>query len=114
MLDTTRAMTAVIWVAWAVCGCGASAHPPNPVQISGTVERVCPGPLVAGHPRRCLQTAALSGGGRRVAVQGRFTVTLPPGRYRLTVDGCARRSPLTITRPVSGLRLSPIGCAFPE
>ncbi len=96
-----------------LCACGASAHPLGPVKVSGTVARVCPGPPVAGRPPTCLQTAVLSGPGRRVTVRGRFTVMLAPGRYRVTVDGCAQRTPLIIKRPVSGLRLFPQGCAFP-
>jgi hypothetical protein len=96
-----------------LCACGASAHQVSRVKVSGTVQRVCPGPPVAGRPPTCLQTAVLSGPGGRVTVRGRFTVMLVPGRYHVTVDGCAQRTPLTITRPVSGLRLVPVGCAFP-
>ncbi len=109
----TRTLLATISLAWALCACGASAHQPAPVPVSGTVERVCPGPLVAGSPPHCLQSAVLSGSGRRVTVRGRFTVKLAPGRYRVTVDGCPQRTPLTITRALTGLRLSPIGCAYP-
>jgi hypothetical protein len=96
-----------------LCACGASAHQINPVKVSGTVARVCLGPPVAGRPPRCLQTAVLSNPGHGVTVRGRFTVMLPPGRYRVTVDGCPQRAPLIIKRAVSGLRLAPMGCAFP-
>jgi hypothetical protein len=109
----TRTLLATISLAWALCACGASAHQLAPVQVSGTVARVCPGPLVAGRSPRCLQSAVLSGPGRRVTVRGHFTVKLAPGRYHVTVDGCPQRAPLAISRPVSGLRLSPIGCAYP-
>ena len=95
-----------------LCACGASALQFSPVKVSGTVERVCPGPARVGPPH-CLQTAVLSGPGRRVTVRGRFTVSLPPGRYHVTVDGCRLRTPLDIKHAVSGLRLAPLGCAYP-
>ena len=97
-----------------LCACGASAHQLSPVRVSGTVERVCPGPLLAGRPPQCLQSAVLSGPGRPVTVRGRFSVTLPRGRYRVTVDGCRQHTPINIEHAVSGLRLAPLGCAFPD
>lgn len=112
MLAVVRLLLATISVAL-LCACGASAHQVSPVKVSGTVARVCPGPPVAGRPPTCLQTAVLSAPGRRVTVRGRFTVTLPPGRYLVTVDGCQQRTPLVIKHAVSGLRLAPAGCAYP-
>jgi hypothetical protein len=112
MLDVMRWLLAMIAVGL-LCACGASAHQLKPVRVSGTVQRVCFGPPVAGRPPTCLQTAVLSAPGRRVTVRGNFSVLLKPGRYHVTVDGCPQSAPLTITRPISGLRLVPRGCAFP-
>lgn len=111
MLAVMRVLLATISVGL-LCACGASAHMISPVRVSGTVERICPGPATDGPPH-CLQSAVLSDPGHRVTVRGRFSVSLPPGRYHVTVDGCAQRAPLTIRHAVAGLRLAPLGCAFP-
>jgi hypothetical protein len=111
MLAVMRLLLAMISVGL-LCACGASAHAISPVRVSGTVARVCPGPARVGPPH-CLQSAVLSAPGHRVTVHGRFTVTLPPGRYHVTVDRCAQRAPLTVEHAISRLRLAPLGCAFP-
>lgn len=110
MLAVMRLLAAMI-SGWLLCACGASAREVSPVRVSGTVARVCPGPARVGPPH-CLQSAVLSAPAHRVTVRGRFTVTLPPGRYQVTVDGCRQRMPLNIRHAVSGLRLAPLGCAF--
>ena len=113
MLAVMRVLLSTISIGLLAAGgaCGASAHQLSPVRVSGTVQRVCPGPATVGPPH-CLQSAVLTSPGHRITVRGRFSVTLPPGRYGLTVDGC-RQTPLTIEHAVSGLRLAPRGCAFP-
>ena len=81
---------------------------------------MCPGPIIAGRERTCRDSAVLERGGRRITVRGRFTVKIPAGTYKVTVDGCSAvhtatpkdARTLTFTRDISGLDLVP-ACAYP-
>ncbi len=107
-------------LAVAVGGCGAGANttrthgpggapPASPptVLVTGQVTRICPGPLIAGRPRRCSERAVFERSGTRVVVTGRFSVRLRPGRYRVSVDDCANQESLDVKRAMAGLKLVP-------
>jgi len=110
-----RALTAGLTVL-AVGGCSSSATstPPAPARIpvSGQVARSCVGPIIAGRPRRCSDRAVFARGATRVTVHGNFSVRLAPGTYTVTVDTCVNQQALTVTRPITGLKLAP-RCPLP-
>jgi hypothetical protein len=99
--------------ALAAAACGSSAATatggaaPSTFRVSGTVARVCPGPIIVGARQRCYDRAVFKLGNKRWTVQGRFAIRLPRGSYAITVDNCASPQRLKISRAVSGLRLIP-------
>lgn len=107
----------LVCVAAASCACGSSgasttAVKANGVPVSGTVAKSCPGPLVVGRPPDCSDRAVFERGGHHWTVHGRFRIRLPRGVYNVTVDSCAGRQRVTISRATTGLRLVP-HCAVP-
>ncbi len=92
--------------------CGSSSVGRQaPVRLTGTVERVCSGPLRPGVVARCANSAVLQRAGARLTVHGRFSVLLSPGSYVVTIDGCRATQTLRVSEPMT-VRLSPM-CAYP-
>jgi hypothetical protein len=50
--------------------------------------------------------------GRDFTVHGRFSIELPRGVYRVSVDSCAHQQTIHIKHRISGLKLVP-RCAIP-
>jgi hypothetical protein len=113
------AVAALAVTAVAIGACGTSgaatearATAKKTFAVSGTVARVCPGPIVAGRAPRCSDGAVFARTGKHWTVHGRFTVRLPRGTYEVTIDNCAVKRRVTVTHRISGLKLAP-RCAIP-
>jgi hypothetical protein len=111
------ASAALALTAFAIGACGTSGATESHVaaktfQVSGTVAHICPGPIIVGRAPRCSERAVFARAGKRWTVHGRFAVRLPKGVYEVTIDSCAAKQRVTVTRRISSLKLVP-HCAVP-
>jgi hypothetical protein len=96
----------------ALYACDSSAATAKIFRVSGKVATSCPGPILAGQPRRCLDRAVYARNGRRVTVHGNFSIELRRGTYRVSVDTCPDQQTLVVKHRVRGLKLVP-RCPIP-
>lgn len=117
---SVRALAASVVIALSAFGmvaCGTSdateGHASaRTFQVSGSVARVCPGPIIVGRAPRCSNVAVFTRAGDRWSVHGHFTIRLAPGAYEVTIDNCADKQRVAVMHRISGLKLVP-HCAVP-